>query len=158
MHALDHTDLHYLRRTMSLHGLGRLAASPETQIPHIVASRSSGYGSDLAFEYRAKGLSVWTGRTLPSTAAPDRHITWTQIRRHISRYTTDEFITAFRKTDKAWCYAKAGDQTPGVLHRPTDSERDQIADLEAQLRLLAAPIWEPATTIEAEPQQLDLFA
>ena len=52
----------------------------------------------------------------------------------------------------------AGDQTPGVLHRRTDAQRQTVAELETLLRLLAAPIWDAATTIEDEPQQLDLFA
>ena len=158
MHALDEAELRFLLKTNSLHGLGRLAATPDTEIPHVVASMSSGYGRDLAYEYRRQGVSIWTGTNRRSGSDPDRHITWTQIRRHISRYATDEFITAFRATDRKWCHAKVGDQTPGVLHRRTDAELETVAALEAQLRLLAAPIWEPATTIECEPEQLDLFS
>ena len=158
MHALDHTDLYYLRKTKSLHSLGRLAASPDTEIPSIVASQSSGYGGGLAYEYRRKGLSIWIGTRRPWDDNPDRHITWTQVRRHVDRYATSEFIDAFRETDSKWCHALAGDQTPGVLHRRTDAQRETIAELETLLRLLAAPIWDAATTIEDEPQQLDLFA
>ncbi|MDI6872429.1 MAG: hypothetical protein QME79_13965 [Bacillota bacterium] len=158
MHALNHAELRFLLKTNSLRGLGRLAASPDTEIPHIVASMSSGYGGGLAFEYRSKGVSIWTGTNRPWNSEPDHHITWTQIRRHISRYVTEDFTNAFRETDRKWCHAKVGDQTPGALYCHTDAERETIADLEAQLRLLAAPIWEPATTIEGEPEQLDLFA
>ncbi|MBB1032381.1 hypothetical protein G6027_16145 [Dietzia sp. SLG310A2-38A2] len=161
MHALDHTDLHYLhylRKTKSLHSLGRLAASPDTEIPSIVASQSSGYGGGLAYEYRRRGLSIWIGTRRPWDGDPDRHVTWTQVRRHVSRYATSEFIDTFRATDSKWCRAMAGDQTPGVLHRRTDAQRQTVAELETLLRLLAAPIWDAATTIEDEPQQLDLFA
>lgn len=100
MHALNHAELRFLLKTNSLHGLGRLAASPDTEIPHIVANMSSGYGGDLAYEYRSKGVSIWTGTNRPWNSEPDHHITWTQIRRHISRYVTEDFTNGDCCTDR----------------------------------------------------------
>lgn len=158
MSALDATDLHYLRKTNSMHGLGRLAVSPDCWIPHIIASHSSRYSRDLTFEYRRNGLSLWITRPLDRTQAPERLITWPQVRDHISQFVTDDFREPFRATDSRWCTVKAGPQTSGVLYTHTDEEEREIAELEAQLRSLAAPLWHPETTIEREPQQLDLFA
>ncbi|MDV8002869.1 hypothetical protein [Rhodococcus sp. IEGM 1408] len=155
---LNHTELHYLTKTQSLHGLGRLAATPDTQIKAIAASSSAGYCHDYSYEYRANGLSVWLGKNRPWNSAPDLLITWTKVRHHIARYVTEEFIAAFRETDKKWCEAKSATYEAGQFRRHTDAELAHIADLEALLKLLAAPIWEPATTIDGEPQQLDLFA
>ena len=158
MNTLDATDLYYLRKTKSMHSLGRLAAAPDCWIPHIIASHESRYGRDLSYEYRRNGLSLWISRARDRAQAPERLITWPQVRNHISKFVTDSFREAYRATDSRWCTAKAGPQTPGVLYAHTEEEEREIAELETQLYNLAAPLWHPETTIEREPQQLDLFA
>jgi hypothetical protein len=158
MNTLDATDLHYLRKTSSMHSLGRLAAAPDLWIPHTIASHAGGYSRDLTYEYRRNGLSLWITRTHHLTTSPERLITWPQVRNHISQFVTDNFREAFRATDSRWCTAKAGPQTPGVLYTHTEEKEREVAELETQLYNLAAPLWHPETTIEREPQQLDLFA
>lgn len=157
MKSLDKQALSYLRRSQSLHGLGRLAASPEIWIPHIVSSMASGASQDFAYEYRREGLNVWTDGRSRWSADPDLRIDWNRVRAHIARYATQGFVDAFRATDREWCHTVAGQWDGGERVCDTSVRRARIRELEGELQGLAAPIWDPALTIDREATQLDLF-
>ena len=156
--ALGATELHYLRKTQSLHSLGRLAANPAAQIPYIISTQSSGCSRELTFEYRRNGLSLWIARPKVGDTPPEKLITWKQIRQHVNEYATEVFRGAFLATDNKWCIVKAGEFTFGEPYTRSDEREREIAELETRLRDLAEPLWHPETTIEREPQQLDLFS
>lgn len=157
MNALNQQDLFYLRKTQSLHALGRLAVSPESQIPHIVSSMTSGLSSDFSYEYKREGLIVWTDGANRWSAAPNLRVDWSRVRAHVARYATQTFVEAFRAADREWCRAVTGDQPDGVQSCDPSERRARASELEETLRGLAAPIWDPALTIDREATQLDLF-
>jgi len=156
--GLDQWDLKVLRRTQSLHMLGRLASSFEATRGHIVTSIQGGSGGELDYQYGPKGLDVWTDDDNMFTDAPTRRITWAQVRNHVDRYATDTFRDAFLANDKQWCRAATAHHANNGQHRArTEEQRAEIQRLERQIAYLARPIWDPAQTVDIEAAQLSLF-
>ena len=155
MRSLTNFELELIIRSQSLHALGRLAADFDRWSQHIATSFHGGGRNRLWFQYGAKGLDYW----LPEESRddPPHRIRWSTIRAHVEKYTPDDFRDTFTEIDRTWCrqVTEARETSDPEAKEHGNAEAGRLED---RLDELAAPIWDPAQTIDTEAEQLDLFA
>lgn len=137
-------DIRLLLRFHGSHGMARVAARPDMEIPHWKTSMHGSVGRGYRIDTKADGIHVTEGDD-------HRIIPWKAIKAHAVEHTTDEIRAWIDAMDWEWCRASTG--TPG--HPPA-----RAATCKRWLEHLAREVWDPALVAPAtpEPEQLDMLA